>query len=747
MKLLALRVAEFGRFGDPVAIEGIGEGMNVLAGPNEMGKSTLFRALEAAFLTKHRASGAALESMRPRTGGEPLVEVDFEARGTAWRLRKQYGKSASAVLSELATGRVVARAGDAEERVAELSGRRDDQPGRLGLVWVRQRHTLDVPEIDADNGKAKSRGERQALIDVIGSEVDDAAGGDAFNAVQSLVEKRKSEFVTSARNDPKRNGPLHAALETRERLRAGLAEARRAAEAAAARLDLIGRYSAELAAMTQRQRQAATRDELRQREERIAEAAAVRAKLEVARAALRTADLEYAAAQQALKSYADAEAQHQSLLAARQEVRSLEAHIRGLVEDINADAATPARVEGALRLTQDIALAEALLEAEAARIDITLEPDHRGRVRVSGSALTQDVSLRSPAETEIAIDGIARIRVSTGSDKAKAAEARRVEANQDLTEIFAALGVSRIDDVRTRAAARTAKLDDLERARAKLSGLAPQGVPALDQSLARLHLLIAGSREAITAKIAEAGAAQERARSVHDALKSEALPDEAFRKLSSEYQQQKDGSERLQSEIGRLTLALEKTRSEQVGADEDGRAARVEGLEQELLRADAEVQRLQEEVAALSLLGSVLGGIETRARNRYFVPIANKLTPHLNRLLGPATASFGEQFSPKGLARDGGEERIDTLSDGTREQLSVLVRLSFAELLSEAGEAPPLILDDPLVYSDDLRLATMCGILGSAAGHLQVLLLTCRAHAFKSLPGRRLSVTPWRPGT
>ena len=49
MKIKAVRVREVGTFRDPVALEGLSGGLDVLAGPNELGKSTLFRALEAAF--------------------------------------------------------------------------------------------------------------------------------------------------------------------------------------------------------------------------------------------------------------------------------------------------------------------------------------------------------------------------------------------------------------------------------------------------------------------------------------------------------------------------------------------------------------------------------------------------------------------------------------------------------------------------------------------------------------------------
>jgi uncharacterized protein YhaN len=59
----------------------------------------------------------------------------------------------------------------------------------------------------------------------------------------------------------------------------------------------------------------------------------------------------------------------------------------------------------------------------------------------------------------------------------------------------------------------------------------------------------------------------------------------------------------------------------------------------------------------------------------------------------------------------------------------------------------PLVLDDPLVYSDDERLAKICHVLGMSANKLQIIVLTCRETAFQTLSGHRLSVTSWRPDT
>ena len=49
MKVKAIRLREVGRFREAVALEGFSGGLDVLSGPNEFGKSTIFRALRAAF--------------------------------------------------------------------------------------------------------------------------------------------------------------------------------------------------------------------------------------------------------------------------------------------------------------------------------------------------------------------------------------------------------------------------------------------------------------------------------------------------------------------------------------------------------------------------------------------------------------------------------------------------------------------------------------------------------------------------
>lgn len=750
MKLLALRVSQFRRFAGPVAIEGLGDGVNVLAGPNEMGKSTLFHALEAAFLLRHRTSGALLDQMRPRSGGEPCVEVDFEVRGRRLRLRKQFGRGASSVLSDLGTGRIIAQAADAEEKVLELTGRKSELPGRLGLIWVRQKRSLlsADPDLDPDTGKQKPRGEEDALVDLIGEEVEAAAGGETFNAVQRLIDAAREVHLTGTRGAVKKNSPLDLARRVREAKLAELAEAERAAAAGKDRIEKIAALSAELAELDTQIRSSDIQSKATALEAQIAQAAKLRAARDVAREAEKAAAAVAVAARQDREAFVVSQRRRAEMDTVLRSALDIERDIAARSAALNADPATPSRIDRLLSLDRDLALANATLAAEAAGVEIALRPGHGNRVAAGGDVVHEDTRIAVPGSLDIDIDGIAQIRVTAGGARARGALDKRASAEADIAALLSALGVATVDEAKSRAAARAAQVDALEQARARLSGLAPKGAASIAAEIALNDKAAPGEADAgaLQARAAEADAALAGAREARQKLELDAPSDESVRGMSSELQRLKLDAQTRAERRARVHVGLEKLKSEQEGADEDGRAGRAELLRGEMDLASAEVKRLEAEVAALDLLSSTLASIEAKQRQTFFAPVVQRLAPHLQALFGAATAQFGEGFTLSGLTRDGEAESVLALSDGTREQLSVLVRLSFAELIASRGEGAPLILDDPLVYSDDQRLEAMCRILGAAGERLQILLLTCRAEAFKKLPGRRLQVVPWRPG-
>jgi len=159
--------------------------------------------------------------------------------------------------------------------------------------------------------------------------------------------------------------------------------------------------------------------------------------------------------------------------------------------------------------------------------------------------------------------------------------------------------------------------------------------------------------------------------------------------------------------------------------------------------ADAATQalaRLDEEAATVKMLKDVLDEARAEASRTFVGPVAQRARVHVERLFPGADLSFDEELGLASVTRSGLNEACGTLSKGTQEQLAVLTRLAFADMLLEQGMPVSLILDDPLVYSDDGRLDLMTEILEEASQRMQVILLTCRDRAFRHLDATRVQI-------
>jgi uncharacterized protein YhaN len=153
-----------------------------------------------------------------------------------------------------------------------------------------------------------------------------------------------------------------------------------------------------------------------------------------------------------------------------------------------------------------------------------------------------------------------------------------------------------------------------------------------------------------------------------------------------------------------------------------------------------ECAKYRAEVEALELLLRVLRDAERAAKERYVGPLVRRIRPYLDALFPDADLEIDPAFRITTVARRGGAEPFDRLSDGTREQIAVLARLAFAELLADQGRPAVVVLDDALAFSDDQRIEQMFEILVRAAAKLQIILLTCRERTFARLPARRLRI-------
>jgi uncharacterized protein YhaN len=76
----------------------------------------------------------------------------------------------------------------------------------------------------------------------------------------------------------------------------------------------------------------------------------------------------------------------------------------------------------------------------------------------------------------------------------------------------------------------------------------------------------------------------------------------------------------------------------------------------------------------------------------------------------------------------GGHVSLDGMSDGTRDQLYLALRLASMELYTRDHEPIPFIADDILVNFDDPRATAAVRALAQLAKHTQVLLFTHHQH-------------------
>ena len=211
----------------------------------------------------------------------------------------------------------------------------------------------------------------------------------------------------------------------------------------------------------------------------------------------------------------------------------------------------------------------------------------------------------------------------------------------------------------------------------------------------------------------------------------------------------------LNARIGRLAKALEKRREKRgelevkiAGLKSHIEVAEGAGLDEAIALKTHELELIEEEkarqdheVQVLSLLLSTLRGAEQAAKQQYLSPVLKRVRPYLQLLFPGAEIRIDENLSIASVVREAGyEETFNHLSMGTQEQIAVLVRLAFAEMLVKQGHPATIVLDDALVFSDDRRMNRIFDILNMASQTVQVIVFTCREQLFEGLGGRQLSL-------
>ncbi len=166
---------------------------------------------------------------------------------------------------------------------------------------------------------------------------------------------------------------------------------------------------------------------------------------------------------------------------------------------------------------------------------------------------------------------------------------------------------------------------------------------------------------------------------------------------------------------------------------EEGLHEKLHSARTNLERVETNNRALYRRAAAARQLFETMREERDKARQAYVAPLKERIE-HLGRLL------FGDSFQVE-ISEDlqiasrttqGVTVPFDSLSGGTKEQLSLVFRLACSMIVAKDG-GTPLILDDALGYTDPDRLHLMGAVLAKAAKDCQIMIFTCMPDRYANI--------------
>jgi uncharacterized protein YhaN len=157
-----------------------------------------------------------------------------------------------------------------------------------------------------------------------------------------------------------------------------------------------------------------------------------------------------------------------------------------------------------------------------------------------------------------------------------------------------------------------------------------------------------------------------------------------------------------------------------------------EGLHEKLNAAKNQLEQLEFKNRATTLranaakcLFDIMGEERDKASRAYVAPLKEKIE-RLGRLVFDPSfqVTIDDDLKITSRTVSGVTVPFDSLSGGTREQLSLMYRLSCSMIVAKDG-GTPIILDDALGYTDPERLKLMGAVLAVAAKECQIVIFTC----------------------
>lgn len=660
------------------------EGLNVVKGPNESGKSTLLQAVLAALFW--RADSTRLEvreSVTWGTTGGMRVELRGRADGRSFHLVKDF----SAKRAELTwDGESESDPRHIQDRLREWLGVGSETAFRA-TAGIRQDEVASISEGGKEIGES------------LQSAVGGLESGPGAGRAREEIEKELAELLRGTRVAAKNPGPL-ARVE--------------------GEISILRRRREELS------RAVEEREEARRRLAGLGgEAERARQRLEVLESLVRDTQ-EYMDIKEDVEDF-------------RRRYQVLEISLKLLEEDESLAREEETRY-GSLRkvleeeseelgeLERKRAAAEERRRALAHRLEEAAALHPRGWapwVLAAGLTLVlaglAGIAL-SPYLLALCLVGLGLVAVSLfpGGYLSFMAGGRRLRELQALVE--------------------EARAAETETAKAMERVVAGAGCSSLEgfQSLRKGYLELLARRKEIADRLemlsirgGDREKLEEEARrlAAEAGMRSRRLKDLKGRALDPE------GLQRALREREELRRKLEDIRAEEVRCEvilaEGGHEEELLQVEEELAQLEEERRRLIRREKALRL---ALEWLE-RASSESMGSITSRLEEMTGRYLSRITGGRysrvfmdGETLSVAVWSPEkGGEVGPESLSRGTVDQVYLAARLSLVDIIC-GDRRPPLLLDDPFVTFDPQRLERAMELLREYARGRQVIIFTCGDH-------------------
>ncbi|HUR49880.1 MAG TPA: AAA family ATPase [Acidimicrobiales bacterium] len=791
MRILRVRLQNYRGTGDR-EVRLRADGITVVAGPNEAGKSSLMEAFRLALKFRDSSKAAAVKAVQPVGTDLPTeVEVEFKTGGYHLTLKRRWHRDTSTQLVVHAPAREEHAGRLADERLQEILDETVDSDLMDALHMGQDDKQLEQATPNPWGGAladALSVGRDQASCRLDTTLVDLAADERSRWLTPTGKEKKELKaFADAIRRAEARVDELRATQEELEtcvvehdRVRAQRAALLAELDQARAELDGLALRHSKLNEATAVRDRRAAEVETAETNARAAEAAVVTRRA----AAQRVAELE-ARISAVAEAAAGEEAERKAAKVAAAEARHASTRLAERAEELEAAATETAALSRRAEAAERLAIAASQRDAEAARVEaarsaaspsLVVEMITNSTVVVDGELL----ELKAGAVHRTGVDGssvvevpgVARISVEPGAAAVELREAAEKAASvvlKQLDETMARcreelepLGNPGVDaaaarqaavdassawgDARTaatraeRAAAQAeSELRELESRHQRVSDQLDQArqfleTDATDLAAARLESAdedLDSMVAAATTSLGAARAALAEADTRVTQLATDSLP-ERVAALESRIRDLQAKSDEARD---RLSALAERARL----LSDQGLHTRLQDAEAErdALLAESGRDRRRAEVA--DLLWSTLDRHRKDAESAYRDPLRMRIEELGRALLGPSfSVEMGHDLKVARRRLDGHTVEVGQLSAGAREQLALIGRIACASLAARDGAGAPLILDDTLGFSDPERRKAISRVLSDATGGCQVIVLTCDPERYAELEDAEL---------